>query len=101
MQQASEQHVHKHQLHQPKQQRALQRQHIEVTIVVLSGCRLCAALACSQSTGEPAGPRQVQGLLAAAAAQPPLVLVQATGWMLQLSPWCTYLHSCWSLELVG
>jgi hypothetical protein len=52
MHQVSEKHVQKHQL---QQQRALQRQHIEVTIVTLSGCRLCAALAHSQSTGEPAG----------------------------------------------
>lgn len=42
-------------LQQQKQtatQQQLQRQHIEIAIVAVSGCRLCAALACSQAPGE-------------------------------------------------
>lgn len=30
----------------------LHRHHIEIAIVAVSGCRLCAALACSQAPGE-------------------------------------------------
>jgi hypothetical protein len=43
---------HMQQKQQTATQMQLQRQHIEITIVAASGCRLCAALARSQAPGE-------------------------------------------------
>jgi len=65
--------VVKQQRHQ--QQHVLQRQHIEIGVIILSGCRLCAALAYTEGSGKG---------LAACSVQPALSTCQPT---CHLSPW--------------